>query len=229
MLDLINNDDYKRAHEEKRRGALGDAIDYFTRVISLDPVPTSIDGAAVYLDRASVYHYKGDYDKAIAHYNKVILSEVQSYDHRFEAHKGRGGAYSKTDDIASALEDFDTVIEMAHDHHVCDAYYFRGRFYLKIGDFDSAIKDFDMVIDLKATSKAYYWRGITHYKHGITHGDLCALTEDIEDLTKAIDAKGDFSDAAYFRRREVYKARGEVYEARGETHKAQRDFADAKH
>ena len=57
------------------------------------------------------YYAKGDYDKAIADYDKAIQSEPDVA----QGYCGRGLAYSKRGDAEKAVADFKKVLELSDD------------------------------------------------------------------------------------------------------------------
>jgi tetratricopeptide (TPR) repeat protein len=58
--------------------------------------------AAAYLNRGNAYHSKGEYDRAIADYNKVIELNPKHAD----AYNNRGAAYEKKQDHGKAIADY---------------------------------------------------------------------------------------------------------------------------
>ena len=89
------------------------------------------------------YHRnKGQYDRAIANYDKAI-----KLDPKFAiAYNNRGIAYGQKGDDDRAIADFDTAIKL--DPKSADTYYNRGIAYGQKGDYDRAIADFDTAIKL---------------------------------------------------------------------------------
>jgi len=98
--------------------------------------------AIAYSNRGFAYYNKGQYDRAIANYDKAI-----KLDPKFAiAYNNRGIAYGQKGDDDRAFADFDTAIKL--DPKSADTYYNRGIVYGQKGDYDRAIADFDTAIKL---------------------------------------------------------------------------------
>ena len=89
----------------------GEAIDYFTEVINLDPADTSIVTHAYY-NRGVAYNEKGQIDRAIENYNITLRLDPSSAD----AYNNRGYAYFQQEDYDKALQDYNSAIEIKPDN-----------------------------------------------------------------------------------------------------------------
>jgi tetratricopeptide (TPR) repeat protein len=67
--------------------------------------------AAAYIGRGAAYHYKGDYNRAIADYDQAI----QLRPDLAEAYYYRGKAYAKKGEKEKAIADFHKVLELSDD------------------------------------------------------------------------------------------------------------------
>ncbi len=124
--------------------------------MDLDP-----EAASPYNDRGFAYATKGEFDNAIADYNKVI--ELDPNDAM--AYNNRGIAHSLKGELENAIADFDKAIEL--DPNYTDAYINRGATYADKGELDKAIADFDKAIELDPEKlEAYFSRAFTYLDLG---------------------------------------------------------------
>ena len=107
-----------------------------TKTIELIP-----KDAAAYKKRGAAYHAKGDYDKAIADFNNMMLSS------NFDAYYCRGAAYAGKGDYDKAIADFNNMIAL--DPNDSLGYFARGFLvYNAKGDYEKAIADYTKTIEL---------------------------------------------------------------------------------
>lgn len=114
------------------------------------PVPTptpQILDAVFYQNRANSRLVKGEYDLAIADYNKVI--ELNSKDS--SVYFTRGMAYQNKKTYSLALADYDKAIELNPQEAI--AYLNRGDIYERIGDNQKAIANYRKVLELDADNE----------------------------------------------------------------------------
>lgn len=188
------------------------------------------------LARADLWDLKGEIDKAVADYSRVIELDGknrQAYVSRASSRLRWGDTPGKPelsdDGMKKALEDCDKAIEL--DRTVIDAYFVRGFArsarartleqiarennvsvvdYLQfVGvDTEQAIKDFDEVLRQRPQhAGAYYHRGTLQ---SLRNQQEIAL----RDLQKAVEIEPNFPDA-YLRLARIYDDQKKLYEALG--------------
>ena len=185
------------------------AIGYFSSAI--DSIPTDItvtaNPAEANYFRGNAYHYKGDYDRAIADWDRAIQLKPDYAD----AYNNRGLTYDSKGDHDRAIADYDKAVQLKPDF--AEAYLGRGAAYNYKGDYDRAIADYDKAVQLKPDyAGAYNNRGIAYDSKG-DHDQAIA------DYGKAIQLKPDYADA--------YNNRGVVYNSKGDHDRAIADFDKA--
>ncbi len=114
----------------------------------------------LYCLRAEVYAELGEFDKALADFEKVLeLLPIA------DAYLGRGCMYLNMGDIPSALVDFNRAIEMEPANAM--AYSNRGAAYSKLEDMENALVNYDRAIQCDPNyGNAYANRGFAYYKLG---------------------------------------------------------------
>ena len=209
------------------------AILSYTQLIEFNQDSESYNG------RAAAYYDKGDFDHAVADYNKAILLNPKNG----ALYRNRGLAYSAKRDFENAIADYGQAIALEpsfaflyynnrgqvytakedYDHAISDlnqsialnpnyvaAYISRGLAQYRRNDFDRAIADFDHALMLDDKNvEAYIDRGLSYYRK---HD----LNNTIADLTKAVTLNPK-SVLGYY-------ARGTVYLNNAEYDKAIDDF-----
>ena len=176
----------QRGIEAHQRGELNSATEYYTHIISLDPVDNSIIVNAYY-NRGLVSTQKGSYDDAIADFGEAIKRNRNFAD----AHYHRGWVYGEKRDYDRAINDLTKAIELRPDYAY--AYYSRGWNYGQKNDCDRAINDYTKAIQLKPDyADAYHNRG---WAHGKKNYHIPAIM----DYGMAIQLRPTFSDS-YFNR-----------------------------
>ena len=98
--------------------------------------------AKEYCNRGVSYFEKGQYDKAIADYNKAI--EIDPKDAR--AYNNRGIAYGKKGQYDLSIADFNKVIEINPSD--AEAYINRGHTHMKSGNKEKACSDWKRACEL---------------------------------------------------------------------------------
>ena len=102
-----------------------------------------------YYDRGEAYTGKGDYDRAIADYTKVIeLKPSWALPYRC-----RGEAYTGKGDYDRAIADYTKAIEI--DPRTAYFYHDRGQAYEKKGDYDRAIADYTKAVKLQPENEHF--------------------------------------------------------------------------
>lgn len=121
--------------------------------------------ARAYTLRGRAYWKTGQYDQAIAEYNKAL--EINP---RLDlAYYGRGIAYGSKAEYDRAISDFTKAVEI--DPRFALAYSLRGSAYWKTGQYDQAIADYTkaLEIDPRTAAVGYVSRAIAH--HGLKNYD----------------------------------------------------------
>ena len=102
----------------------------FAETIKLKP-----DFAEAYSNRGLAYDRKGEYDQAIADFNKAIELEPGYA----KAYNNRGLAYGRKGEYDQTIADFDKAIELEPDY--AEAYNNRGNAHARRGKYDLAIDE----------------------------------------------------------------------------------------
>ena len=95
-----------------------------------------------YSDRGVSYFKKGQYDQAIADYNRAI--EINPKDAK--AYNNRGIAYGEKGQYGLSIADFNKVLEISP--RDADAYINRGHTYMKSGNKQKACSDWKRACEL---------------------------------------------------------------------------------
>jgi len=128
--------------------------------------------AALYVNRCSVNHAKGDYDRAIADCNEAIRLDPKFA----EAYNNRGNAYYAKGNYDRAIADASEAIWL--DPSLALAYNNRGNAYYAKGDYDRAIADASEAIRLDPKYMvAYFGRGRLYLYAGLLPKALADLNQ----------------------------------------------------
>jgi tetratricopeptide (TPR) repeat protein len=112
-------------------------------------------------NRAAAYERKGEFEKALADYNKVLQLEPQY----LLAHYGRGVSYLRKGELVAAKSAFDNALAL--NPEFIEALYSRGIVHFDLGMLDKATVDFDATIALNAAhAAAFSRRGMVYEKRG---------------------------------------------------------------
>ena len=173
---------------------------------------------ALRLYRGNAYYNLGEYQQAIADYDKAIELRPDlagTYHNRGIVYEYniRGQRYGKDAQLDRAIANYDKAIKLKSDF--TEAYYNRGVIYAHKGDYDLAIADFDKAIELRPDyAEAYNNRGAAYGHKG-------EYDQAIADCNKAIELRPDYVGA--------YINRGSAYCHKGEYDLAIVDFDKAIH
>jgi len=161
--------------------------------------PTGEDHAM----RAEYYAELGDFDKALADFEKVLsLMPVA------DAFLGRGCMYMKMGNLTSALADFNHAIEMEPTNAM--AYSNRGAAYSKLEDMEKALANYDLAIQHDPNyATAYANRAFAYYKVG-------RYKDGVKDCNRALALRPDHAN--------TYNNRGLCRAALGDKEGARADF-----
>jgi tetratricopeptide (TPR) repeat protein len=136
--------------------------------------------AGAYYNRGNAELDKGDFDGAIADYNRVIELDPKFTD----AYGNRGFAKHAKGDLDGAIADYTRAIELGSTNPA--AYNNRGAEKLKKGDFDGAITDCNRAIELDPEyANAYAIRAYAKDKTGDSDGAMADLGRAIKLNPKA--------------------------------------------
>jgi len=170
------------------------AIEYFTKVVGLDPKL-----AESYYNRGYAYGKKGLYDEAIEDLTKAIeivsyggdkVKLASTYNNRGNAYEGKGLYDEAIEDLTKAIE----IVSYGGDKvKLASTYNNRGNAYEGKGLYDEAIEDYTKAIEVNPKYvEAYLARGLAY-------GDKGLYDEAIEYFTKAIQITPKNANAYYNR------------------------------
>lgn len=156
--------------------------------------------------RAEYYGELGEFDKALADFEKVIsLMPVA------DAYLGRGCMYMKMGDLTTALGEFNRAIAMEPGNAM--AYSNRGAAYSKLEDMEKALANYDLAIQHNPTyATAYANRAFAYYKVG-------RYADGVADCNRALELKPDQAN--------THNNRGLCRAALGDKEGARADFQRA--
>ncbi len=173
-----------------------DDITLWTDVISKSP-----NKARPFFGRANAFADQGQYNKAIADYNKAIRFDSMSA----IAYVNRGLAYWKTGLTHKAFDDYSKAIEIKPEYFEI-AYYNRGIAYGTFGQWEKAIVDYSAAIKI---NPAY---DMAYSNRGVAFANLGQWEKAISDYTTAIGINPDYI-TAYFNRGVAYGNSGQSVKA----------------
>lgn len=171
-----------------------EAIQIYDQILEID----SINFHAL-AGRGLMFYNLGDYKRALADYNKALISKPQAFD----IYYNRGLTFSALGDKSTAIKDFDFVI--SNDSNDYMALYHRGYAKMAESKYEDAIQDFDRAIKKHPSDHYYENRGICKF-----------LNKDIEealsDLSEAIRLNSK-NTSALFNRGNIYYSVAKYKEA----------------
>jgi len=171
-------------------------VDPSPRVVAEPDLPN----ARAYINRGIAWQNKGDYDKAIADYNRAIELDPKNAD----SYSRRGDLRFRKDDYDQAIADYTRSIELNPKHS--DSYNGRGQAWAGKGDWDKAFTDFNRAIKLCPEYAFYY---STRAWGWTLRGDC---DKAIADYTRSIELNPD-SYVEYYDRGVLYLGGGRFAEA----------------
>lgn len=179
-----------------KREQYTEAIEAFSKAI-----------AEAYNNRGVAWHHKGDYEKAIADYNRAL----ELHPRYAEALNNRGVARAYKGDYDKAIRDCTEATKINPSY--ADAYNNRGYAWQQKGDLDKAIVDYTETLDINPQYvRAYNSRGFAW----AIKGDY---DKAIADYDKALEIRPRYAD--------VYNKRGSAWVQKGELEKAILDYTEA--
>lgn len=143
---------------------------------------------AAYVNRASAYQAKGDYDKAIEDYGKALEVDPKSAAVFYD----RASAWRGKSDLERALADYDQAI--AFDKRMSAAYVGRALIYRGKGEKDKAFSDLDTAVaNAKKAPGPFIARASLRHAMGDHDGAIKDFTEALKRdprLTSALNDRG---------------------------------------
>ncbi len=143
--------------------------------------------AKTWLDRGNEQYGKGDFEGAIASYDKAI--EIKPDFH--EVWYLRGLALFNLGRFKEVIASYDKAIEIKPDFH--EAWYFRGLALDNLGRFEEAIASYDQAIEIKPDYHKAWYGGC------VALVNLGRYEEAIASYDQAIEIKPDYHEAWYGR------------------------------
>jgi lipoprotein NlpI len=134
----------------------------------------------VYFNRGIAHAYKGEYDKAIADFNRAIALNPNSQ----SAYITRGGSYYAKGEVDNAIADYNRAIELNPNYS--PAYSSRGYvYYYVMHEVDKAIADFNRAVELNPKN------AITLRALGAAKFDAGDFKAAYGDLRRSLELKDD--------------------------------------
>jgi tetratricopeptide (TPR) repeat protein len=150
-----------------------------------DVVRKSPHKARPYNNLGSAYAQQGNFNQALADYNRSIEINPRFADAFFN----RGVVYDRTGDVDHAIKDYDQAIDISPDY--ADAYNNRGDVFSRMGEYDQAMLDFNKAIAIAPNyAGAYFNRGLIYSKQA-------NFIRAIAEYNKAIQFNPSYADAYY--------------------------------
>jgi tetratricopeptide (TPR) repeat protein len=197
-------DDYEDGLEAFDQGNYDEAIRLLTKSIEAKPKHTFS-----YFTRGAAWKAKGNLDKAIADFSKVIELDPKFVDGL--GYWSRGNAWYDKGNYDKAIADYTKAIEIKSTY--AESYSSRGNAWYAKGDFDKAIADYTKAIEIDPKdANIYYRRGLSWYYKGDYDKAIGNYTKAIE-----IEPKG----------ANVYFSRGNAWVKKGDYDKAVANFNKA--
>ena len=140
--------------------------------------------------RAALYLEKGDLERAIQDFDKVLALDARN----FRAYNDRGAAYQRKGDLARAMQDYDRALSVRPNRM---AFANRGFILLRRFEWDKAYRDLlrasNMGMDVVSAFRAGYVDVASFEKaHGVKMpqdiADIVTIEETSPDLTPLFDA-----------------------------------------
>ena len=185
------------------------ALDDCNKLIELNP---EYDEGLAYNLRGCVYENLGQYEKALADFNKALdlnsnneivrdnrkrmLKKLNLDLSTVDALLERAEQFKKNKEYARAIEDYTKVLELEPNNQ--NAYFRRGGSYLDAKQYMAAVDDYNKLLVLNPN----YDRAV-HYNRGQAHRNLKNYDAAIADYTKYLEREPNDKEA-YFNRGMTY-------------------------
>ncbi|HLF18230.1 MAG TPA: tetratricopeptide repeat protein [Candidatus Omnitrophota bacterium] len=187
----------------QRNSVWRDGITLWSDVIQKSP-----HKSRPYHNRGFHYLEKGEFDKALADFNRTIeLSPAY-----VQAYSNRATAYRALRKPGLALADYNKALELRPDN--AQALHNRGLLLASLGRYDQALADYAKTLEIAPN---YF---LAYYNRGLLYNQLGRYDEAIADLSKAIELHSDFANS--------YLERGKGYYHKKMNAQAQADLKKAK-
>jgi Tfp pilus assembly protein PilF len=184
-------------------GIWRNSVGLWTYVIEKEPDRVPI----AYNNRGLVYYQTGQFDKAVADFQKAVALRASYID----AYSNLGMAFFKSGRLDEAIANLEKAIAL--DPAYYKAYNNRALVFGAMGKFDKALEDYNRVIALQPSSpQAYYNPGILHAQAGL-------FDKAIEYFSQSITLDPEYADA--------YNSRGMAYSLLNQFDRALDDFSRA--
>jgi Flp pilus assembly protein TadD len=154
------------------------------------------------------YYRDGEYDKAIAEYNRCVSLKADYA----EAYASRGNAYRKKGDVGRAIEDYSRAISLKSSY--AEVYNYRGFLFAQRKELRRAVEDYTQAIRYKPDYADAY------FNRAHAYGELGNWDLSIADYTQVIKLEP--------RNWAAYSQRGNAWYSKGDRAKAAEDFAVAE-
>jgi len=154
------------------------------------------------------FYRDGDYDKAIAEYNRCISLKADYP----EAYASRGNAYRRKADVNRAIEDYNRAIRLRSSY--AEVYNYRGFLFAQRGEHRRAIEDYTQAIRYKPDYADAY------FNRAHSNGELGNWDLSIADYTQVIKLEP--------KNWAAYNQRGKAWYSKGDRLKADEDYRAAE-
>ena len=184
------------------RGADPDArIAGCTEIIAQESRETKRNQIAAYINRSGGYRAKGDLDRAIADYNRVLRLDKNLA----AAYGGRARAYLGKGELDKALADFGEAARL--DPQSASLYLDRAAIYVAKSNLDQAIADYDKAIERDPKL------AVAHNNRGLAFSAKGELDKALADFDVALRLDPKFADA-FLNRANVFREKHDLERAR---------------
>jgi len=154
------------------------------------------------------FYRDGEYDKAIAEYNRSISLKADYP----EAYASRGSAYRRKGEVNRAIEDYTKAISLRSSY--AEVYNYRGFLYAQRKDFRRAVEDYTQAVRYKSDYADAY------FNRAYAYGQLGNWDLSIADYTQVIKLEP--------KNWAAYNQRGNAWYSKGDRVKASEDYAMAE-
>jgi tetratricopeptide (TPR) repeat protein len=154
------------------------------------------------------FYRDGEYDKAIAEYNRCISLKADYA----EVYASRGNAYRRKGDVNRAIEDYNRAISLKSSY--AEVYNYRGFLFAQRKELRRAVEDYTQAIRYKSDYADAY------FNRAHAYGELGNWDLSIADYTQVIKLEP--------RNWAAYNQRGNAWSSKGDRAKAAEDFAAAE-
>ncbi|HTZ11661.1 MAG TPA: tetratricopeptide repeat protein [Candidatus Margulisiibacteriota bacterium] len=190
------------------RGELDEAIEDFSNGVQASP-----NDYMAYFQRAKVYEYREDADKAIADYT-AVLKACPGFIMCPQALYYRGLMYQRKNLEEEAIKDYTAIIDSNCESKgiLANAYNNRGLAFDRRGRFDDALSDYSRALDvMPRLINAYYNRGAAYASLGAYTLALQDFEKELEINKRSISASRYKLAIMYYEKKEYAKSWFELF------------------